>query len=53
MENTDLPLHIIKMAIAHKVENDQDSAYTRTQLEDKRRGLMAAWSDYITEKGGE
>ena len=37
------------MALAHTLESKVEAAYNRGDLLEKRRLLMAEWSDYITQ----
>ncbi len=45
-EETNFDSNACEMALAHKVSNDVEAAYRRGQLFEKRRHIMAAWSDY-------
>ena len=36
------------MALAHTVKDKVEAAYRRTDLFDKRRELMTAWSAFVT-----
>jgi integrase len=49
-ETTNFPKTAIDMALAHKVGDKVEAAYRRGDLFDKRRRLMAAWSDFCTTK---
>ncbi|MEX0319034.1 MAG: tyrosine-type recombinase/integrase [Ruegeria sp.] len=49
-EQTNFPREVCEMALAHKVGDDTENAYARSDLFQKRRKLMEAWSDYI--RGG-
>lgn len=49
-EQTSQPREIRRAALAHKVENEVEAAYLRTDFFDKRRGLMDAWGRYATGK---
>lgn len=49
-EQTSLPREIRRAALAHKVENEVEAAYLRTDFFDKRRGLMDAWASFATSK---
>ena len=40
--------HAIELALAHSVGTDQEKAYRRGDMLDKRRVLMAAWAKYCT-----
>jgi integrase len=45
-EQTAFPHHVCEQALAHTLPNAVERAYQRGDLFDKRRKLMAAWSDY-------
>lgn len=47
-EKTNHGHHICEMALAHTVLTDVESAYQRSDLIDKRRALMADWSNFIS-----
>ena len=48
-ECTEAPREICELALAH-VNNDRvEAAYRRSDLFEKRRVLMAAWADHLTE----
>jgi integrase len=51
-ECTNFPREVCEMALAHTVQNKVEAAYRRGDLLDKRRDLMIAWSDYISNKNG-
>jgi hypothetical protein len=36
------------VALAHKVGNEVEQAYRRSDALEKRRKLMQAWADYLT-----
>jgi len=46
-EKTDFPKEVADKALAHKLSNQVEAAYRRTDFFDKRRGLMANWADYL------
>lgn len=46
-EETNFPIDIREMALAHKVGNDAYEAYQRGDLLRKRRRLMEAWAKYV------
>lgn len=46
-ECTQFPREIAEMALAHKVGNEVERAYSRTTLIEKRRALMNAWASYL------
>ncbi|MDP2082840.1 MAG: tyrosine-type recombinase/integrase [Pseudotabrizicola sp.] len=41
------PREVAEMSLAHKVGNDVERAYARSDLLEKRRVLMARWSGYV------
>jgi integrase len=49
-EQTAYPSDVIEMALAHTITNKVEAAYRRGDLFEKRRRLMADWSDYCTSK---
>lgn len=49
-ETTPFPSEVVEMALAHVIENATEAAYRRGDLFEKRRGLMAAWADFLTDE---
>lgn len=47
-EQTDFPKEIVDKALAHKIPNQVEAAYRRTDFLGKRRQLMEQWADYLT-----
>jgi integrase len=45
-EQTNFPRDVCEMALAHAVESKVEAAYRRSDLFDKRRALMLAWSEF-------
>jgi integrase len=45
-ERTSFPSEVVEMALAHTIGNKVEAAYRRGDLFEKRRQLMANWSDY-------
>ena len=39
---------LAERALAHAIENKTEAAYHRSDLLEKRRAMMQAWSDYVT-----
>ena len=39
-------------ALAHEDKNKTERAYKRTDLFDRRKGLMQLWADYIADREG-
>ena len=46
-EATDHPREVMEAALAHKVRNQVEAAYRRTDLFECRRRLMDDWADYL------
>ena len=51
-ERTSVPHAVCEMALAHRVGSDVERSYARSDLFEKRRGLMVAWADYVTGGAG-
>ncbi len=49
-EETHFPREIAEAALAHKVGNEVERAYRRGDALEKRRHLMQAWADFITDR---
>ena len=47
-EKTSVPHAVCEMALAHAVGSDVERSYARSDLFEKRRGLMTAWSEFVT-----
>ena len=47
-EETDHPLEVVEAALAHKVRNQVEAAYARSDLFERRRRLMDDWADYLS-----
>ena len=47
------PPELAECALAHTIRNKAEAAYARTDLLERRRGLMEAWSGYLAGVGGE
>ena len=43
-ETTSFPREVIEAALAHRLTDKAEAAYARSDLFDKRRDLMSAWS---------
>ena len=52
-EQTNFPREVCEAALAHTVNNKVEAAYFRSDLFEKRRKLMKAWSEYSTTKRAE
>lgn len=48
-EKTDFPKEVADKALAHKLSNQVEAAYRRTDFFDKRRSLMARWAEFLDE----
>lgn len=51
-ERTDFPRAVVEAALAHRVSDSVEAAYFRSDLFDRRRELMQAWSDYLSPPDG-
>lgn len=49
-EAANAPRDVAEMSLAHKVESDVERAYARSDLLERRRMLMSAWSDFVSQK---
>jgi len=49
-EKTRTPKEVVDKALAHKLVDRVEAAYRRTDFFERRRRLMKAWADYISEK---
>jgi integrase len=47
-ERTNYPGDMAEVALAHKISSAVESAYRRGDMIEKRRAMMAAWSDFLT-----
>ena len=47
-ERTNVPRAVCEAALAHTLRDKTEAAYNRTDLFDRRRDLMASWSDFST-----
>ena len=47
-DETSFPRDVAEAALAHKVGNEVERAYRRSDALEKRRKLMQAWADYLT-----
>ena len=50
-EQTDAAHAVMEAALAHTIGNATEAAYARSDLFDRRRALMEAWSEFLS--GGE
>ena len=51
-EQTDAPHAVMESALAHSVGNATEAAYARSDLFDRRRGLMEKWGDFLEGDAG-
>ena len=49
-DRTDFPRELAEAALAHKVGDETERAYRRSDALEKRRKLMQAWADYCDVK---
>lgn len=49
-ERTNFPREVAEAALAHVVGDAVEQAYARSDVFDKRRKMMDAWSAYLAEK---
>ena len=47
-EQTSVPHAVAEAALAHQVGSAVERSYARSDLFDKRRGLMDGWAEYVT-----
>ena len=47
LEETDTPWAVSESALAHILGNSTEQAYARSDLFERRRGLMQQWADYL------
>ncbi len=50
LERTNVPRAVCEAALAHTLRDKTEAAYNRTDLFDRRRGLMTSWSRFATSK---
>ena len=48
-ERTAIPHEVAEMALAHAIGSKTEAAYRRGDLFEKRRQLMSAWADFLSE----
>jgi len=46
-ERTDYPGEMAEVALAHRISNSVEAAYRRGDMIEKRRRMMADWSDFL------
>ena len=47
-ERTSVPHAVAEMALAHAVGSAVERSYARSDLFEKRRGLMVTWAEFVT-----
>ena len=47
IEQTDTPWVVGEAALAHNLGNSTETAYARSDLFQRRRGLMKAWAEFL------
>ena len=47
-EQTNTPREVVQAALAHTVQNPTEAAYARSDLFERRRGLMDEWAAYLS-----
>lgn len=52
-EQTNFPREVAEAALAHRLGDSVEQAYARSDVFEKRRKMMEAWSAFITQKRGE
>ena len=51
-EQTNAPRAVMEAALAHTYGDAAEQAYARSELVEKRRGLMEAWGEFVTAASG-
>ena len=52
-ERTDHPREVVEAALAHRVRDQTEAAYARSDLFERRRQLMDDWTEYLIATGGQ
>ena len=52
-EAANVPREIAEMSLSHRIGSRVEQAYARSDLLEKRRGLMERWSKFVTGSGGD
>jgi integrase len=50
-EQTDYPREVAEAALAHRIGDDAEMAYARSDVIDKRVAMMVAWSRFLSQDG--
>ena len=53
MEQTSFPWAVVETALAHTLGSATESAYTRSDLFDRRRELMETWAGHCEREGSQ
>ena len=48
-EQTSVPHAVAEAVLAHQVGSDVERSYARSDLFEKRRGLMDRWAEFVTQ----
>jgi integrase len=51
-ERTEYPSDMAEIALTHTVGDEVERAYRRGDMVEKRRGMMAAWCDFLMGRDG-
>ncbi|MFC4667568.1 tyrosine-type recombinase/integrase [Seohaeicola nanhaiensis] len=51
-EVANAPREVAEMSLSHRIGSDVERAYARSDLLEKRRGLMERWSNFVTGNSG-
>lgn len=46
-DQTDYPREVAEAALAHRIGDDAEMAYARSDVFEKRMAMMAAWSEFL------
>ena len=49
-ERTNYPGEMAEVALAHRISNAVEASYRRGDMIEKRRGMMAAWNDFLFDR---
>jgi integrase len=49
-ERTNFPSEMAEVALAHRISSAVEAAYRRGDMIEKRRGMMAAWAEFLTDR---
>jgi integrase len=47
-DHTNFPRDLAEMALAHKVSDETEAAYRRSDMLERRRAMMQAWADFLS-----